>query len=132
MACNKKYIYVKGKKIYVSDEVYKVYKKELNHENYLERLDRKHNVYGFEDYNVDINSIADKEVNIEKITEMRMRVEDLYKALEKLSDEERKIINSLYFKEMTIRDLAKEHQVSAKKIFTFRNKILKKLKEMLE
>jgi hypothetical protein len=33
---------------------------------------------------------------------------------------------------MTIRDLAKEQQVSSKKIFSFRNKILKKLREMLE
>ena len=70
--------------------------------------------------------------NIEKIIETKMRIEDLYKALEKLNDEERKVIESLYFKEMTIRDLAKEQQVSSKKVFSFRNKILRKLKEMLE
>ena len=30
MLDKEKYIYVKGKKIYVSDEVYRAYKKELN------------------------------------------------------------------------------------------------------
>ena len=132
MTDDRKYIYIKGKKIYVSDEIYKAYKKQINHEAHLSRLDRKHQVYGFEDYKLDVNSIVDENVDIEKIIETKMRIEDLYQALEKLNDEERKVIDSLYFKEMTIRDLAKEQQVSSKKIFNFRNKILKKLKEMLE
>lgn len=132
MVDDRKYIYIKGKKIYVSDEIYKAYKKQINHEAHLSRLDRKHQVYGFEDYKLDVNSIVDENVDIEKIIETKMRIEDLYKALEKLNEEEKKVIDSLYFKEMTIRDLAKEQQVSSKKIFNFRNKILKKLKEMLE
>ena len=132
MLDKEKYIYVRGKKITVSDEVYKAYKKQINHESHLNRLNRKHKVYGFEDYKLDLNSIVDENVDIEKIIETKMRIEDLYKALEKLNDEERKVIDSLYFKEMTICDLAKEQQVSSKKIFSYRNKILKKLKEMLE
>ena len=132
MTDDRKYIYVKGKKIYVPDELYKAYKKELNHEAHLNRMHRKHRVYGFEDYKIDLNSIADENVDIEKIIETKMRIEDLYQALEKLNEDERKVIDSLYFKEMTIRDLAKEQQVSSKKIFSYRNKILKKLKKILE
>ena len=127
-----KYIYVNGKKIYVPDEIYKAYKKQINHEAHLNRLNRKHKVYGFEEYNIDLNSILDENVDIEKIIETKMRIEDLYKALDKLNKEEKEVIDSLYFKEMTIRDLAKEQQVSSKKIFNFKKKILKKLKEMLE
>ena len=104
MTDDRKYIYVKGKKIYVSDEIYKAYKKQINHEAHLNRLNRKHKVYGFEDYKLDLNSIVDENVDIEKIIETKMRIEDLYQALEKLNDEERKVIDSLYFKEMTIRD----------------------------
>ena len=52
--------------------------------------------------------------------------------MRKLNDEELRVIDSLYFKKMTIRDLAKEQHVSSKKIFSFRNKILKKLREMLK
>ena len=127
-----KYIYVNGKKIYVPDEIYKAYKKQINHEAHLNRLNRKHKVYGIEEYNIDLNSIVDENVDIEKIIETKMRIEDLYKALDKLNREEKEVIDSLYFKEMTIRDLAKEQQVSSKKIFNFKKKILKKLKEMLE
>ena len=132
MTDDRKYIYVKEKKIYVPDELYKAYKKELNHETHLNRMDRKHRVYGFEDYKIDLNSIADENVDIEKIIETKMRIDDLYQALEKLNEDERKVIDSLYFKEMTIRDVAKEQQVSSKKIFSFRNKILEKLRELLE
>ena len=127
-----KYIYVNGKKIYVPDKIYRAYKKQINHEAHLNRLNRKHKVYGFEEYNIDLNSIVDENVDIEKIIETKMRIEDLYKALNKLNKEEKEVIDSLYFKEMTIRDLAKEQRVSSKKIFNFKKKILKKLKEMLE
>ena len=92
----------------------------------------EHKVYGYEDYKIDLNSVVDEDVDIEKIIETKMRIKDLYQALRKLNDEELKVIDSLYFKKMTIRDLAKEQQVSSKKIFSFRNKILKKLREMLK
>ena len=131
MSDKEKYIYVRGKKIYVSNEVYKAYKKELNHEAHLNRMDRKHRVYGFEDYKIDLNSIADENVDIEKIIETKMRIEDLYQALKKLNEDEWKVIDSLYFKEMSIRDVAKEQQVSSKKIFSFINKILEKLESCL-
>lgn len=45
MLDKEKYIYVRGKKITVSDEVYKAYKKELNHETHLNRMDIKHRVW---------------------------------------------------------------------------------------
>lgn len=38
MLDKEKYIYVRVKKITVSDEVYRAYKKELNHEAHLKRL----------------------------------------------------------------------------------------------
>ena len=61
-----------------------------------------------------------------------MRIEDLYRALDSLNDEERAVIEALYFDKMSIRDLAKEKEVSIKNVFNFRNKVLNKLKEILE
>ena len=52
MTDDRKYIYVKGEKIYVSDEIYKAYKKQVNHEAYLNKSDKKHKVYGYEDYKI--------------------------------------------------------------------------------
>ena len=101
MTDENKYIYVRGKKIKVSDEVYKAYKKELNHEAHLNRQSRKHKVYGFEDYKLDLNSIADENVDIEKIIETKMRI-------------------------------ANTHDTNLMKISRIRDKILRKLRDMLD
>ncbi|HES4526391.1 MAG: sigma factor-like helix-turn-helix DNA-binding protein [Peptostreptococcus sp.] len=127
-----KYIYVNSKKIYVSDEVYKEYKKLKNREEYLARLDRKHKEFHFGGEILSVEDLEDKSVNIEKIIETKLRIEDLYNALDNLNEEERRIINALYFEDKTIRDVAKEQEISAKKIFTSRNKILQKLKKTIE
>lgn len=42
---NKEYfLFVNGKKIKVSEEIYKVYWQEKNHENYLKQIDRKNHL----------------------------------------------------------------------------------------
>lgn len=132
MSDKEKYIYVNGKKIYVSDEIYQEYKKLKNHEEYLQRIDGKYIDYNFQGVNDSIENIEDKKVDIEKIIETKLRLEDLYKALDKLNEYERRIIIALYFEERTIRDLAKQEKVSPKKIFSLRNKILQKLKKIIE
>lgn len=125
-----KYIYVEGKKIYVSDEVYREYKKHKNHEAYLQRLDRKNRVYSFEEY-ADFGDIADESIDIEKIVEMKMRIEDLYRALDKLNNNEREIIYSIYFEEKTLKEIAKEQETNLMKISRIRDGILKKLRDIL-
>ena len=132
MENNERYIYINGNRIYVSDEVYKEYKKKLNHEEYLKRKDIKQGVFNFSDYGKDILNIIDTNIDPEKIIETKMRIEDLYRALDSLNDEERAVIEALYFDKMSIRDLAKEKEVSIKNVFNFRNKVLNKLKEILE
>ncbi|HES2383856.1 TPA: sigma-70 family RNA polymerase sigma factor [Streptococcus pyogenes] len=132
MTDDRKYIYVKGKKIYVSDELYKAYKKQINHEAHLSRLDRKHKVYGFEDYKLDVNSIVDENVDIEKIIETKMRIEDLTKAIGKLNEEERELIYAIYFEEKTLKDIANTHDTNLMKISRIRDKILRKLRDMLD
>ena len=132
MADDKKYIYVKGEKIYVSDEIYKAYKKQINHEAHLNKSDKKHNVYGYEDYKIDLDSIVDEDVDIEKIFETKMRIEDLTKAMEKLNDKEQKLIHAIYFEEKTLKDIAKAHDTNLMKISRIRDKILRKLRQMLD
>ena len=127
-----KYIYVKGKKIYVSDEVYRAYKKELNHEAHLKRLDRKHKVFHFGNFNTSIVDIADNTVDVEKIIETKMLIEDLYHALDSLNDEERKLIEELYFNDKTLTEVAKQDDTNPMKISRLRNKILEKLRKLLD
>ena len=132
MSNKEKYIYVKGKKIYVPDEVYRTYKKELNHEAHLKRLDRKHGVLHFGDFNTSIVDIADNTVDVEKIIETKMLIEDLYHALDSLNDEERKLIEALYFEDKTLVEVAKREDTNPMKISRLRNKILEKLRKILD
>ena len=132
MLDKEKYIYVKGKKIYVSDEVYRAYKKELNHEAHLKRLDKKHKVFHFGNFNTNIVDIADNTVDVEKIIETKMRIEDLYRALDSLNDEERKLIEALYFYDKTLIDVAKQGDTNPMKISRLRDKILEKLRKLLD
>ncbi|HEK9487295.1 TPA: sigma-70 family RNA polymerase sigma factor, partial [Streptococcus equi subsp. equi] len=131
MAVKRKYIYVKGQKIYVPDEVYRAYKKGLNHETHLKRLDRKHGVFRFGDFNTSIVDIADNTVDVEKIIETKMLIEDLYYALDSLNDEERKLIEALYFDDKTLTEVAKQRDTNPMKISRLRNKILEKLRKFL-
>ena len=132
MSNKEKYIYVKGKKIYVPDEVYKAYKKEFNHEAHLKRLDKRHGVFHFGDFNTSIVDIADNTVDVEKIIETKMRIEDLYRALDSLNDEERKLIEALYFYDKTLIDVAKQGDTNPMKISRLRDKILEKLRKLLD
>ena len=132
MADDNKYIYVRGKKIYVSDELYKAYKKQINHEAHLNKMDRKHRVYGFEDYKIDLNSISDENVDIENIIETKMLIEDLYRALSNLNEEERNLIKLLYFDDKTLIEVAKQRNTNPMKISRLRNKVLEKLRKLLD
>lgn len=132
MADDNKYIYVRGKKIYVSDELYKAYKKQINHEAHLNEMDRKHRVYGFEDYKIDLNSISDENVDIENIIETKMLIEDLHRALSNLNEEERNLIKLLYFDDKTLIEVAKQRNTNPMKISRLRNKVLEKLRKLLD
>ena len=132
MSDKEKYIYVRGEKITVSDEVYKAYKKELNHEAHLKRLDKKHKVFHFGNFNTSIVDIADNTVDVEKIIETKMRIEDLYRALDSLNDEERNLNEALYFDDKTLTEVAKKEDTNPMKISRLRNKILEKLRKLLD
>ena len=130
--CIRDSIYVRGKKIYVSDELYKAYKKQINHEAHLNEMDRKHRVYGFEDYKIDLNSISDENVDIENIIETKMLIEDLHRALSNLNEEERNLIKLLYFDDKTLIEVAKQRNTNPMKISRLRNKVLEKLRKLLD
>ena len=47
MANDIKYLYVRGQKIKVSEQIYKVYWREKEHEKYLERVDKQNHLLFF-------------------------------------------------------------------------------------
>ena len=125
------YLYVRGQKIKVSEEIYKVYW----HEKYLEQVDRKNHLLFFSSLDHDghfIDNIVDENVDVEKIVETQMMIEAVRNAISRFNEEERDIIERLYFNDETLSSIAKGKKVSYQAIQWRKNSILKKLRVLLE
>ena len=131
---DKKYhIYVKGKEVSVDKNIYLTYKKQINHENYLIHNRVKYKVFTFSDFeeNIILN-ISDKNMNVYYEVESKLEIQNLYKALSKLNNKEKEIIYLIYFENKTLREISKMKNISYTQIANIRNKILKKLRLLLE
>ncbi len=129
------YIIVDGKKVFVSEEVYKMYWKDTNHANYLERVDRKHGLLYFSEMDKDghlVDNIPDKNVDVEKLVEMKALINRLNIAMNSLTKDEREIVERLFFEDESLSSVAKRKKVSYQAIQSKKNTILAKLKKFFE
>ena len=132
------YLFLGDLKVDVSEEVYKGYWQETNRENYLKRLDKENRLGYFSEFVSDEvgrsmeERLIDKAVDLEKLVEVKIQIEALNRALDNLSPEEREIIQALFYEEIPQRDLAKKLNISQGAVFRRKEKILKKLKVLLE
>ena len=129
------YIIVDGKKVFVSEEVYKMYWKDTNHANYLERVDRKHGLLYFSEMDKDghlVDNIPDKNVDVEKLVEMKALIDRLNIAMNSLTKDEREIVERLFFEDESLSSVAKRKKVSYQAIQSQKNTILAKLKKFFE
>ena len=129
------YLYVKGKAVKVSEEVYKAYWKITEHEKYLIKKDWKNNVIPFltlDYYGHFVDNIVDERIDLEKIVEVKMQIEELNKALATLTKKERELIEAIFYKEESLRSIGKKEKVSYQAIGKRRDKILEKLRKLLE
>ena len=135
MAKKEYYLYVKGKVVPVSEEVYKAYWKITEHEKYLYRKDREHCVLPFSSFDYDghfVDNIIDEKIDLEKIVEVKMQIEELHKALNTLTKEERELMEAIFYREESLRSIGKKEKVSYQAIGKRRDKILEKLREILK
>lgn len=129
------YLYVRGQKVKVSEDIYKVYWREKEHEKYLEQVDKKNHLLFFSSLDHDgnfVDNLADESVDVEKIIETQILIETVRKAMSRLNDEEREIIGRLYFNDETLSSVARSKKVSYQAIQWRKNNILKKLKVLLK
>ena len=120
------FLYVKGKAVKVSEEVYKAYWKITEHEKYLIKKDWKNNVTPFSALDYDGHFVDNK------IIEVKMQIEELNKALATLTRKERELIEAIFYKEESLRSIGKKEKVSYQAIGKRRDKILEKLRKLLE
>ena len=128
------YLYVKGKSVPVSEEVYKTYWKITEHEKYLQRKDWKHKVIPFSALDHDghfVDNIID-EIDLEKIVEVKMQIEELNKALATLTKEERELMEAIFYREESLRSISRKEKVTHQAISGRRDRILEKLRKILE
>ncbi|HGA0332005.1 TPA: sigma factor-like helix-turn-helix DNA-binding protein [Streptococcus agalactiae] len=129
------YLYVNGQRVKVSEQIYKVYWREKEHEKYLEQVDKKNHLLFFSSLDHDgnfVDNLADESVDVEKIIETQILIETVRKAMSRLNDEEREIIERLYFNDETLSSVARSKKVSYQAIQWRKNNILKKLKVLLK
>lgn len=129
------YLYVNGQKVSVSEDVYKVYWRLQNHEDYLKRVDMKNHLLFFSAIDHDghfAESIVDKNCDVERLVEEKMIEEEIHRAISRLDAKEQELIERLYFEGESLVSIAKEEGVSYQAIQCRKKLILKKLRQMLE
>ena len=135
MANKEYYLYVKGKAVPVSEEVYKAYQKITEHEKYFQRKEWKHNDISFSALDHDghfVDNIIDEKIDLEKIVEVKMQIEELNKALATLTKEERDLMEAIFYKEESLRSISRREKVTHQAISGRRDRILEKLRKILE
>ena len=95
------YLYVKGEAIPISEEVYKAYWKITEHEKYLQKKDCKYGVFPFSAMDYDghfVDNIIDERIDLEKIVEVKMQIEELNKALATFTKKERELMEAIFYR----------------------------------
>ena len=129
------YLYVNGQRVKVSEQIYEVYWREKEHEKYLEQVDKKNHLLFFSSLDHDghfVDNIVEEGIYIEKVVEAQMMIEALRSAISKLNAEEKELIERLYFYDETLSSVAKDKGVTYQTIQWRKDRILRKLKEILE
>ena len=102
---------------------------------YLQIKDWKHNVISFSALDHDghfVDSIIDEKIDLEKIVEVRMQIEELHRALNTLTKEERELMEAIFYKEESLRSISRREKVTHQAISGRRDRILEKLRKILE
>ena len=105
---------------------------------YLQKLDKDNNLLSLEAVVTDDDSgngfdfIADETANIEEAVVHRMMLDKLQSALFLLSEDERSLINAIFFRGLSEREWSKASGIPQKTINDRKRRILSKLKKFLE
>lgn len=119
----------------VSQEFYKEYYRDRRRERYLDELETM-NVISF--HSLDTEEFCGEEILIdhsEDVAEQvahKMMIEKLTAVLPLLTDDERELIQAIYFDEMTEREYAEKTGVYRNAVHKRKVRILEKLKKLLE
>jgi len=137
MADNKKRsLWINGRPVPVTEQVYKAYYKMDRREKYLEESDVEHGKVNYHALDTDTQSgeeiLADNSRNVEDEAILRIFVDKLIRCMAELTEEERFLIDELYYKRKSEVELAKETGIPRTTIQSNKYKLLAKLKKIIE
>ena len=124
------FIELNGRQIPVGKEVYDAFKRPAWKERKRSqvRAEKELSLEAFADAGFEIPS---GEVLVDEIVEDKLLLDMLSKALSELTEEERVLIDELFFNDKSEREIAREIGVSQPAIHKRRNRILEKLKKLM-
>lgn len=73
-----------------------------------------------------------KRVDLEKIVEVKMQIEELHKALATLTYEERELMEAIFYREESLRSISRREKVTHQAIGQRRDRILEKIREIFK
>lgn len=139
-----KFIYIGKEKVVVSEEIYKEYYKMGRRERYMEQ-DIKVGRISVDSETETVNFVPSKEDSINRLIELGADFEDdqmiedilcdkatmliLQEAMAELNEKEQELIKALYYKDLTVREVAKEENISHVAVVKRHKKVLDKLKK---
>lgn len=127
------YIWIDGVKVSVSEDVYRTYKRAEWREEKQDavRRDRECSFDYMEEHDLDGQVVSRQEL-VDEIVADKLLLDELYAALAELTDDERSLIDELFFKEKSEREVSREAGISAVAVHKRKHKILDKLRRFIE
>lgn len=127
------YIWLDGIQVPVNEEVYRTYKRaEWREDKQSEAHAQRESSYEFmSEHGFDGQAVADQEL-VDEIVADKLLLDELYTALSELTDNERNLIDKFFYQEKSEREIAEETGIPRNTLVYRKNKILKKLKKIIE
>ena len=124
------YVTINGERIPVSEEVYRAYRQPAwrEHKRRTVRLEMERSLDLLMDDGFDV---VDDQKLVDELVADKLLLDALLQALAELTEDERSLIDALYFRGMSERDIAGLYSMSQQAVNKRKRRVLDKLRDLL-
>ncbi|MFC5543312.1 hypothetical protein ACFPOH_16500 [Ureibacillus suwonensis] len=128
------YILIDGEKVPVSEEVYRAFKRPVWAEKKRRQREQENGTtpLSLDAFTKAGLNIPSDQALIDEIVEDKLLLDMLFEALATLTDDERNLIDALYFNEQTIREYARLNNTNHTNVIRRHKRIIEKLRTILK